>query len=59
MPTTKFMQIMLFYAILACFLMPFIFYFFIHKSDRSAGNGFVLGSILSIMLWYSYGSKMV
>lgn len=59
MPSTKFAQIMLFYILLTFFIMPMIFYFFINKSDASAGNGFVVGSILSLLLWFSYGSKMV
>lgn len=59
MPSSKFAQIMLFYILLTFFIMPFLFYFFIKKSDASAGNGFVVGSILSLMLWLFYGSKMV
>ena len=59
MPSTKFAQIMLFYILLTFFIMPLLFYFFIKKSDASAGNGFVVGSVLSLMLWLSYGSKMV
>ena len=59
MPSTKFAQIMLFYILLTFFIMPLLFYFFIKKSDASAGNGFVVGSILSLMLWFFYGSRMV
>ena len=59
MPSTKFAQIMLFYILLTFFIMPLLFYFFIRKSDASAGNGFVVGSIISLMLWFFYGSKMV
>ena len=59
MPSTKFAQIMLFYILLTFFIMPLLFYFFIKKSDASAGNGFVVGSIISLMLWFFYGSKMV
>ena len=59
MPSSKFAQIMLFYILLTFFIMPLLFYFFIKKSDASAGNGFVVGSILSLMLWFFYGSKMV
>lgn len=59
MPSSKFAQIMLFYILLTFFIMPLLFYFFIKKSDASAGNGFVVGSILSLILWFFYGSKMV
>jgi hypothetical protein len=39
--------------------MPLLFYFLINKTDASAGNGFVVGSILSLLLWFVYGSKMI
>jgi len=54
-----FTRIMLFYVILSYLVMPAIFYYSFGKSLMSAGNGFVVGSILSIILWYVYGSKMV
>lgn len=59
MLSTKFAQIMLFYILLTFFIMPMIFYFFVKNSYASAGNGFVVGSVLSLLLWFSYGSKMV
>lgn len=54
-----FLGIMGFYAILAFLFFPFLFYSFGNKSLASAGNGFVFGSIISIVLWYSAGSKMI
>uniref|UniRef100_A0A6C0DLF5 Uncharacterized protein n=1 Tax=viral metagenome TaxID=1070528 RepID=A0A6C0DLF5_9ZZZZ len=59
MPSSKFVQIMLFYILLSFFIMPLLFYFLINKTDASAGNGFVVGSILSLLLWFVYGSKMI
>ena len=59
MPSSKFAQIMLFYILLTFFIMPLLFYFLIKKTDQSAGNGFVIGSIISLILWFFYGSKMV
>jgi Na+/proline symporter len=56
---TTFASIMLFYAILSCVLGPVIFYFLWKKSLKTAGYGFIAGSILSILLWLSYGKKMV
>ena len=50
---------MIFYAILTYIIGPLFFYFLIEKSAASAGNGFVAGAILSIILWYGIGSKMV
>ena len=54
-----FFMIMLFYILLSYVIGPLFFYYFINKTLKSAGNGFVVGSILSIALWYSYGSKMI
>lgn len=54
-----FTRIMLFYIILSYLVVPAIFYYAFGKSLASAGNGFVVGSVLSIILWYTYGSKMV
>ena len=56
---TTFASIMFFYAILACFLGPLLFYFLWKKSLKTAGYGFIAGSILSILLWLTYGKKMV
>ena len=54
-----FASIMFFYAILACFLGPVLFYFLWKKSFKIAGYGFITGSIVSIMLWLFYGQKMI
>ena len=54
-----FAGIMLFYALLACVIMPALFFYFNDKSFQSAGLGFIAGSVLSIALWLFYGSKMV
>ena len=56
---TMFVKIMLFYAFLTYIMIPGIFYFFVEKSLKSAGKGFIVGSILSIVLWLLYGSKMI
>ena len=58
-PFNLFLKIMLFYILLSYVIGPLIFYYFIEKSLKSAGNGFIVGSILSIILWISVGSKMV
>ncbi len=56
---TTFASIMLFYAVLACVVGPALFYFLWKKSLKTAGNGFVAGSVVSVLLWFMYGSKMV
>ena len=54
-----FTRIMVFYIVLSYLVMPVIFYYGFGKTLMSAGNGFVVGSIISIVLWYIYGSKML
>lgn len=56
---STFLAIMAFYVFLSYVLFPMIFYYFMGRTLLSAGNGFALGSIISILLWYSYGYKMV
>jgi len=54
-----FFMIMLFYILLSYVIGPLAFYYLVEKSLLSAGNGFAVGSVLSILLWYGYGSKMI
>ena len=56
---TMFMQIMLFYILLSYVIMPSAFYFYNGKSLAAAGNGFVVGSILSLIMWYVAGKNMI
>jgi hypothetical protein len=55
----NFLMAMLFYILLSYVIGPLFFYYFVNKSLLSAGNGFAFGSILSVILWYTYGSKMI
>ena len=43
-----FIGVMVFYAVLSYVLMPAAFYFFVEKNLNSAGNGFVVGSLLPL-----------
>jgi hypothetical protein len=54
-----FAGIMVFYILLSYVVFPLGFYYLVEKSLESAGNGFVLGSLISVTLWYFYGRKMV
>jgi hypothetical protein len=54
-----FLGIMAFYVLLSHVIFPAIFFFFIEKTLTSAGNGFIVGSLISILLWLVFGSKMV
>jgi hypothetical protein len=56
---STFIGIMAFYAVLSCFLFPAAFYYFMGKSIASAGTGYVVGSIVSVALWFFFGSKMI
>lgn len=56
---STFIGIMVFYAVLSYILFPVVFYYLMGKSLASAGIGFVIGSLISIGLWFGYGSKMV
>jgi len=38
---------------------PAGFYYFTDKSLANAGNGFVVGSVVSVLLWFKYGKNMV
>jgi hypothetical protein len=59
-PSTKtFIQIMGFYIVLSYVIGPVVFYFAFGRNLQAAGHGFVVGSILSILLWYKKGSKMI
>ena len=54
-----FIGIMAFYALLSCVIFPAGFYYFMGKSLMSAGNGFIVGSVVSVALWIGYGKKMI
>lgn len=54
-----FVSIMVFYVFLSYILGPLVFYYFIERSLSSAGNGFMAGSVISLGLWLTVGSKMV
>ena len=56
---TTFIQIMAFYALLSYVIGPAIGYYAFGRTLQSAGNGFIAGSIISILLWHFFGSKMV
>lgn len=51
--------IMFFYILLSYVIFPLGFYFLLDNTLTSAGHGFVIGSLISVLLWLGYGSKMV
>jgi hypothetical protein len=54
-----FLGIMAFYILISYVIFPMIFYYLVGKSLASAGNGFIVGSVISIGLWLMYGKKMI
>ena len=56
---TTFLQIMVFYMFLSYVLGPVMFYYAFGRTLASAGNGFIVGSIVSVLLWHFFGKKMV
>jgi len=56
---STFISIMAFYIVLSYLIGPIIFYYAFGKTLKSAGNGFIAGSLVSVVLWRFAGSKMV
>jgi hypothetical protein len=55
----RFIGIMFFYIMLSYVIFPVGFYYLVDKTTRSAGNGFVVGSLVSIVLWIIVGRKSI
>jgi hypothetical protein len=58
MQNTKFWQIMLFYAVLSCFAAPLGFSFFM-PSKKGLELGYLFGTALSLLLWFTVGKYKV
>ena len=58
MKLQTFVGIMAFYAVLSYLIFPLTFYYLGKKSLINAGYGFIIGSVVSILLWLIVGSKM-
>jgi hypothetical protein len=54
-----FISIMIFYIILSYIIFPLGFYYLVEKTLLSAGNGFIIGSLISILLWVVYGQNLI
>lgn len=55
----KYTGVMAFYAVLTYILFPAIAYFLFGKTLEAAGNGFIVGSVVSVILWRMVGMGMV
>ena len=56
---TKSTGVMAFYAVLTYILFPAIAYFLFGKTLEAAGNGFIAGSVVSVILWKVAGFGVV
>ena len=56
---TKYTGVMAFYAVLTYILFPVIAYFMFGKTLEAAGNGFIAGSGISVVLWKVFGYGLV
>ena len=55
----SFVGVMLFYVLLSYVIMPVAFYYLVDRSLMSAGNGFIAGSVLSVVLWLNFRSSII
>ena len=56
---TKYAGVMVFYAVLTYLIFPAIAYFLFGKTLEAVGNGFIVGSAVSMILWKVYGYGLV
>ena len=52
------LKIMIFYSLLTYFVFPLIG-LYLKKNKEGLTHGMIVGTILSMFLWFKYGSKMV
>ncbi len=53
---TDFWMVMFFYALLSCFIMPFLGYYI--RGVQGLSQGYIVGTIVSLILWFTVGKKM-
>jgi hypothetical protein len=56
---SKYTGVMAFYAVLTYLIFPTLAYFLFGKTLEVVGNGFIVGSIASIILWQVFGIRLV
>lgn len=52
------LKIMIFYSLISYFIFPLIG-FYIKKNKEGITHGMILGTIVSIFLWFKFGNKMI
>jgi hypothetical protein len=53
----KFWSVMIFYALLSCFIMPFLGKKFMGQGGLE--KGYIIGTVVSMILWFTVGKKYV
>ncbi len=53
----KFWSVMIFYALLSCFIMPFLGKKFMGQGGLE--KGYIMGTVVSMILWFTVGKKYV
>jgi hypothetical protein len=56
---TKFSGVMFFYMMLTYIVCTAVGYLLFGRTVEAAGNGFIFGSIVSIILWKIFGIRIV
>jgi hypothetical protein len=56
---SRFVQIMLFYIVLSYLVFPVGAYYIFGHNLQIAGMGYVVGSLISVVLWLTYGRYLV
>jgi len=51
-----FWMVMFFYALLSCFIMPFLGYYI--RGVQGLGQGYIVGTVVSVILWFTVGKKI-
>ena len=47
------------YSAITYLIFPYLYFYFIERSIRGKGYGYIIGSLLCIFLWLFYGKKYV
>lgn len=53
----KFWSVMIFYALLSCFIMPFLGQKFMGPGGLE--KGYIMGTVVCMILWFTFGKKYV
>ena len=54
-----FMTVMVFYAVLSCAVMPAIFYYVGDRTLMTAGNGFLVGNVVTVLMWLYFRNTIL